>query len=166
LKNLVVAFAFGIPETTIANTEIALIAEKWAANLECPIYTQSEEYLHFDPVLCPNVIQTKEDPGLPAPTLRIARGAVAYAIENGISQIFVVCAKPHLWRCLRDLHKVALGEREYIEIVAVDEIQESKWSEWFCPDCTQLRARSIPVWLFYDLILRCMPWYLYKRIGS
>lgn len=72
MKTGIVAFSFGAPDTIVANRQIAEIASKEARELKGRVYTQRDVCVGKDI----QVEYTKEESGIPPPTLRIARGAV------------------------------------------------------------------------------------------
>lgn len=158
----IVAFAFGVPAGIRANRQIALIAERKALELYAPIYTQRD--VAIDSSLPIEYIQ--EEPGKPPPTLRIARGAVAWAKKRGIEELWIACARPHFWRCKRDL-KYAIQEAGANMVVLVC---PGVWSypeeEWYSPDSTQPRVRSKKAWRSRERILELLPMFIYKLVAS
>jgi len=158
----VVAFAFGIPETILANQHIAEIASKKARELNGSIYTQLDIRVE-DGI---PVEHTEEEPGSPPPTLRIARGAVRWAIRLGLTELWIVAAKPHLWRALRDIHQAVREAGARVEIYVCKEIEQYPEDSWFCPDSAQERVRSRKAWDKQENILKLMPFFVYKRVAS
>jgi hypothetical protein len=164
-NTLIVAFAFGIPETTLANALIASIASTCARTEHASIYTQSTEYLSFpDPAI--NVERITEEPGKPAPTLRIARAAVAWAKENRIRFIWIACARPHLWRCRRDLTQAIKEAGVHIQLRVCPLVLRSKSIVWFSPKSTQARTQNAFNWFSREVIVWLMPFWLYNKIAS
>ena len=158
----VVAFAFGIPETILANQHIAEIASKKARELNGSIYTQLDIRVE-DGI---PVEHTEEEPGSPPPTLRIARGAVQWAKRHELTELWVVAAKPHLWRALRDVQQAVREAGARIEVRVCKEIEQYPEDSWFCPDSTQDRVSSRKDWNRRERILRFMPFFVYKRVAS
>lgn len=148
----VVAFAFGTPDTLPVNKYIGLTA----ASLGLPIFSQIE--VPLTGVRDVTLIEGKE-----LPTLRIARGAIAWANKRNISSLHVFCAPPHAWRCLRDLREAAreagVSKYFYRPIILREE-------GWFDKDSDQPRTRSWLAWNARELILRHMPYGLYARIAA
>jgi hypothetical protein len=107
---------------------------------------------------------TKEIPGNPPPTLRIARGAVQWAISQNISELWVVAAKPHLWRALRDIKQAVYEKRVEIRVFACKEIKQ--YSDWFCRDSIQERVHSSKTWNKRECILKLLPFFIYKRVAN
>ena len=162
----IVAFAFGVPHTIKANRHIAKIASKKALEFHAQVYTQSDisiDALGFDI----EVTYAKEEFGNSPPTLRIARGAVQWAIQNRLRGLWVVAAEPHLIRALRDLRRAAdeagVGQ---IDIRTCREVFDYIKDFWFCPDSIQERTRSHKTWNKRERILRLLPFFIYKRIAS
>lgn len=157
----VIAFAFGVPGTILSNQRIAQIASRKAQELTAPIYTQLD--VHVESGI--EVEYTKEEPGNPPPSLRIARGAVQWAERQRFTELWVVAAKPHIWRCLRDLKYAVREARAKIEVKACKEIEQYPEDEWFCSDSIQERTRSRKNWQRRERILRLIPIFLYKLIA-
>lgn len=158
----IVAFAFGVPKTIISNQRIAQIASQKALELDAPVYTQ------LDVAIGPGieVAHTEETPGNPPPTLRIARGAVQWAKRQGFKELWVIAAKPQLWRCVRDLTQSVREAGVQIAIHVFKEIEQFPEDEWFCPESTQPRARSRKDWQGRERILELMPFFIYKRVAK
>jgi hypothetical protein len=163
-----VAFAFGAPSSTMANQKIA----KMACGIQIPSYPGIYTQIDVDITLLQKagfrdrmqVLYTVERPGYPPPTFRIARGAVAWAMANNLSTLYIACAYPHLWRCRRDL-KLAINEKKANIAIRVCPEALSK-KGWFCKDCTQSRTKTKSNWYFRELILMIMPVWLYKKVAS
>lgn len=169
----IVAFAFGVPHFTLSNKCIAEIAMRKALSqgewsqgdvvTPAPIYTQQDIQL---PRFLGKRYRVKEKEGNPPPTLRIARGAVKWAKQRGIRRLWVVAARPHLWRCVRDLEYAVCEANAQIEVFACKEIMQAPESKWFDPDSTQKRVHSFWKWWPREIILRLMPMAIYKRVAG
>jgi hypothetical protein len=109
---------------------------------------------------------TLEEPGNPPPTLRIARGAVAWAQQNKLTTLWVSAAKLHLWRCVRDLKYAIREARAQFVVRICKEIEQYPENEWYCSDSIQPRVRSRKEWRKRECILEWMPMFLYKRVAS
>ncbi|MBI4084936.1 MAG: hypothetical protein HY432_00245 [Candidatus Liptonbacteria bacterium] len=158
VKSGIVAFAFGRPASISSNRRIAEIAAKNAREFKAPICTQLDIELsrEFD------VHRAWESPDKPPPTLRLARTAAYWATERGITHLWIVAAKPHLWRCERDL-KYAIREAEAkVEVDVLEEVFESTSDEWFCQDSSQKHTRSRKEWEKRERILKITPLFLYN----
>jgi len=159
LKALITALAFGVPSTIAANEYIGAIASAKARALGAPVYTQLD--VPIDPGV--EVMHTLEVPGEPPPTLRIARGAVALAKREQVGELWVVAAKPHIWRCVRDF-KFAIRETDAeLEVHVCEDINLILKNEWYCSDSAQARTRSRLAFWPREFVLRAMPMFLYKR---
>jgi hypothetical protein len=141
---------------------IAQIASKKARELGAPIYTQ----LDVNPGKDIEIIRTEEEAGCPLPTLRIARGAVQWAKERGFTELWIVAAKPHLWRCERDLAQAVKEAKTQIGVYVCPEINEINERKWFCHSSFLFHTRSREKWLRRETILRAMPFFIYKRVAK
>lgn len=160
----IVAFAFGAPFTIESNRSIAGIALKNAQEFNAMVYTQRDVFFGFS--LGINVEYTEEEFGNPPPTLRIARGAIRWAKRRRLTELWIVAAKPHLWRVLRDIYQANHEVRARIEIHVCKEIEQYPEEFWFCPDSLQKRTRSRKLWNKRERILKFMPFFIYKLIAS
>ncbi len=158
----VVAFAFGTPYTILANRRIAQIASQKARELDAPVYTQRDVLIQ--PGI--EVQYAGEQPGKPPPTLRIARASVAWARQRSLRVLWIVAAKPHLWRVLRDVRRAVLELGVEIIIHACDEIEQYTEDSWFCRNSTQERVRSLKIWRRREKILELLPFSIYKLIAK
>ena len=134
----VVAFAFGSPNTLRSNRAIAEMASAMAAALGLPVYAVLDVCLLRQGV---EVHLTAENYPERLPTLREARGAVAWALERRIDLFWLCAATPHVVRCRRDL---AYAIRERDAAIAVKIAPDAGLHPddfWFCPDSTQLDTR-------------------------
>ena len=158
----IVAFAFGVPETMRSNQQIAQIASEKAWQISAPVYTQ------LDVFIGPGIEteHTDEEPGHPPPTLRIARGAAQWAADRGLKELWIVAAKPHLWRALRDVKAAIRETGNNIEVRACPEIEQYPLDSWFCSESTQSRVRSRATWERRERMLRFIPFFIYKLIAK
>jgi hypothetical protein len=161
-SSAVLAFAFGVPGTIRSNQQIAQIAMQYARQLEAPVYTQLDVCIETGI----EVVRIAEKPGDPPPTLRIARGAIQWAIQRGFNTLWIVAAKPQLWRAIRDVTEAVREAGVKIEIHACPEIEQYPADSWFCPESTQPRVRSRKEWDNRERILKLMPFWLYRRIAK
>ena len=162
MKAGILAFAFGAPETILSNRRIAQIASQKARELWAPAYTQLDIQIETGI----EVEFTEEQPGNPPPTLRFARGAVQWARRKNLTDLWIVAAKTHLWRCIRDLTRAIWEVKEQIKIHVCKEIEQFPEDEWFCADSTQERTQSRKSWEGRERIIKLMPFFIYKHIAS
>lgn len=162
MKTGILPFAFGVPETILSNRRIASIASQKARELGAPVYTQLD--IHIDDGV--EVEFTEEQPGNPPPTLRFARGAVEWAMRKNLTDLWIVAAKPHLWRCVRDLTHAIREAKAQIKIHVCEEIECYPEDEWFCADSTQERTQSRKNWKGRERVIKFMPFFVYKLIAS
>lgn len=158
----IVAFAFGTPESIFSNRLIAKIAFQKAFELKAPIYTQLDVSVGEGA----DVKFIEEPFNNPVTTLRIARGTVLWAIINGITELWVVAAKPHLWRCVRDLKGVAEEVSAQIEVLVCKETEEYDEYVWFCSNSDEIWTQSKKNWQRREWIINLIPFFIYKLIAS
>lgn len=163
----IVPFAFGVPANIRPNVLIANIAARRARELDAPIYTQIDVSIN---TICQPVVEVEyfpqTKPKNPPPTLRIARGAVRWAKRRGISEFWVVAAKPHLWRCLRDLRYAVREAGLRIPVLLCREVHDYPEEGWFCKDSIQFRTQAKEAWEKRERILRRIPMWLYKLVAG
>lgn len=159
----IIAFAFGVPNTISSNQRISQIASRKAREMNALVYTQLD-------VLIEHGIEVEyinEQPGNPPSTLQIARAAIQWAQQRKLNKLWIVAAKPHLWRALRDVKKAVREAKGTIEVyVCSEDIEQYSEDSWFCPDSTQRRVQSKKAWRKREMILRLLPFFLYYRIFS
>lgn len=158
----ILAFAFGAPETILSNQRIASIASQKSRKLRAPVYTQLDIPIN-DAI---EVEFTEEQPGNPPSTLRLARRAVKWARHKNIADLWIIAARPHLWRCVRDLTRVIREAKSQIRIHVCEEIERYPEDEWFCANSTQNRTQSRKSWERRERIIKLMPFFLYERIAN
>jgi hypothetical protein len=149
-------------DTIRSNQRIAQIASQKAKELSAPVYTQLD--IRVKPGI--EVKYTNEEPGNPPPTLRIARGAAQWAKQQGFKKLWIVAAKPHLWRALRDIEKAVRETGVKIKVHTCHEVEQYPKDSWFCPNSTQKRVRSSEAWYKRERILKLLPFFIYKRIAK
>jgi len=165
----IVTFAFGAPAGINSNIILARLTKVLAKELKelvVPIFTQFDIQLGLEPDL--DVQRVKEVADQPPPTLRIARQAVKWAKQRNIKTLYVLAAKPHLWRALRDIKQAIResGEERNIEIRTYGRAEQLPKDSWFCPDSTQERVRSRKAWNKREWLLKILPFWIYKKIAS
>jgi hypothetical protein len=161
-KSGVLAQAFGVPSSILSNCLIAETASKKARSLKCPVFTQAD--IRVDEGI--GVTYCTEEPGSPPPTLRICRESVRWAQKNGVEEIWIACARPHLWRVMRDLKYAIREVKVEIKVRVCDEVYHHLEEKWFCPDSTQKRTRSRSEWMKRERILMLIPMFIYKRVAA
>lgn len=158
----ILSFAFGAPKTILSNHRIANITLKKARELEAPVYTQLD--ICIDDGIEVEFIE--EQPDNPPPTLRLARSAVLWAKRKNLTELWIVAAKPHLWRCIRDLTCAVREINLQINIHVCEEIEQYPENEWFCVNSIQKRTQSSGNWESREQIIKLMPFFLYKYIAN
>jgi len=163
----IIAFAFGVPSSIPSNRTITHIAGLESYYGFCvPVYTQRDIQICQDKFGVGRIEYTKEKPGNPPPILRIARGAIQWAKERELSSLVIVAAAPHLWRALRDTKYAVREAGLQIKVLPSELIQKHSKNFWFCSESTQKRTTSWWQWWSREIIVKLMPFWLYKRIAS
>lgn len=154
----IVVFAFGTPSTTKANELLAKVGVG-----RCHVYSSVQVFTQRDIAITDTDISVQycmENPGNPPPTLRIARQAVVWAKKERIMHLGIVAASPHVWRCRRDLLYAIKEANAQIGVFSIYSGVE------YSPESTQPRVRSPKDWWPREIILRCMPMWLYRRVAG
>lgn len=161
-KHGIVAFAFGVPSAIRSNQIIAQIASKKAKDQKALVFTQRDVSIgsHIE------VQFVKEVLGSPPSTLFVATEAVKWADKFGLNTLWVAAARPHLWRCMRDLKQAVKESRLNIHVHICQEIGGYTDKDWFCPDSTMERTRNKENWIIRERILKLTPFFLYKALSG
>lgn len=166
----VVAFGFGVPWSIRSNLDIALIAMQKAVELKARVYTQRDVRIDAGYQAADGFrvdYYDEEDPKNPPTTLGMARAAARWAAERNMRELWIVAAKPHLWRCVRDLRAAITEIDEDIGVRVCKEIEQfPEDHSWFCPDSTQVRTQNRLRWYRREVILKVMPFFIYKRVAG
>ncbi len=163
--DVIVAFAFGKfddnDKPTCPNRIIADFAEYLAAKNMVPIVTQTDVPIihsvmgiYFVDLGRLLTIGAKE---IYLSTLSIAEKTKELAKEKGWKTVSVVAAAPHKWRCERDLRKMGF--------VILEEMYFNRYRFWFSRKSKQWWTRGPIRWWFYEILVRLLPWWLYKKIA-
>lgn len=162
-KNCIVAFAFGTGRNIPPNQELRRIASVRAKELNASVYTQQD----IEPVQGIEFIYTQEVSGKVPSTLDIARNAVSWAKAQDVTDLYIVCAKPHMIRCLRDLKYAAShsGADKKISVHICPEIYDYPENFWYCKDSGQIRTQTKTAFVPRETILTLMPMWLYIRVA-
>ena len=157
MKKGIVAFAFGRDYNLNSNLQIAQIASDTALEQNIPVYTQPDVLLREG--VEAEYISCQADEKQPS-TLEMARQAIFWAKNQKINNLLVVAAKPHMKRCVRDLTHSAkkIGIKIKIEQPKIPPLQ------WFYTESKQKHTRSFWQWWSREIILRLLPFHIYKYI--
>jgi uncharacterized SAM-binding protein YcdF (DUF218 family) len=156
----VIVLAFGAPSDIRSNLILAEIAVKKAKELKAAIFTQRDIVISEEM----NVEYIKEKDKPPS-TWQIAQAAVAWASKNGVEEIIVVAAPPHIPRVLRDMRMAMKEYGARIEVKVAEEIYSYSDTDWFCPESIQLWTKSKVYWKIREKFLLNIPFPIYKIIS-
>ncbi|MFH0912636.1 MAG: hypothetical protein V1807_03215 [Patescibacteria group bacterium] len=159
----IVVFAFGSPSSIEPNQLLMHISTVSTILYGADqVFTQKE--LPFGPERH-NIeyISEKENA---EPTLRIARWAVKRAIAKKMRQLIIIAATPHVGRCIRDVRWAIKEQKAEIEAEICSDMRLYPINKWFCAESSQPRSRSSWAWWPRELILRCMPMWLYTKVAG
>ena len=158
----VVALAFGVPAELRSNKCVAEVASLQSEALGgAPIFTQLGMEMHYG---LPTKPIEGEHPGHWANTMQMATAAVAWAKKEGICELWIAAATPHLRRTLRDFQDEVRRQDVTIELRECPQHMEFSSADWFCADSEQSRTRTRLVWYAWDIPLMLMPLSLYRRL--
>lgn len=163
MTKAVVALAFGVPAELLSNKCVAEVASKASERLgNVPIFTQLNMQMHHG---LPIEKVAGEYDGHWANTMQMARAAVAWAVREGIDELWLAAATPHVPRTLRDFRYVVKETRAPLTLFMCPEHRAYKRSDWFNTASDQKRTRSIVPWLMWDIPLTyIMPMRWYRRL--
>ncbi|MDP1689353.1 MAG: hypothetical protein Q8L47_04480 [bacterium] len=172
-KPAVVAFAFGTGHTQ-ANPCIGLIAAEKAVSLrfkrsfsdsllEVTVYSQPDLSNHIWEVTPQSIIAEK--PGKPSPTLRISMWVVERAVEDGVTDLWIAAASPHLPRCERDLRWAIRHAGADIRVHICEKIEEKSYEFWFDPASTQARTQTREAWEKRETLVMQLPFSIYRLVS-
>ena len=86
--------------------------------------------------------------------------------KKRLKELWIAAAKPHLWRCERDL-KYAISEAGLqIDVQICEDIDKYPEDEWYCSKSEQIRTRSPEDWWKRERKLKKMPMFVYKCIAK
>lgn len=149
-ETVILAMAFGVGQQI--NYPLKREVEQLANLKGYPVYTQHDLGVILD--LRPGVtLMMAHQPGEHISSLAIIEQFAQAAKVNGWKAVKLVAARQHLWRCARDL-------REALPEVYVDKIPVETA---YLPDI-QPWVTSPLRWWMRELIIRLLPWPLYRRL--
>lgn len=149
-KAVILALAFGQGWTI--NLPLKWQVEKMVAQTQgSEIYTQHDLGVILNmPVQILGIAQQR---GKYMSTLAVIEQFAQMAKMLGYSHVKLIAAKQHMWRCYRDLKKV-------LPTVAIERVPVEVP---YTPD-TQTWVSSPLRWWFREIILRLLPWKIYKLL--
>ncbi len=157
----ITAFAFGNPAKLTSNSTLAFIAMLEAERLHTEIYTEADIEITTQRI---PVTKFKPASGKQPSTLQMAQDAVLWAKDNNYDELIVVAARLHIWRCIRDLKKSSLEAGLSLKITACPIVKQYPIRWWLSEDSKQKRTRSLSNWMIREMVLRVLPFSIYKKI--
>ena len=163
MKTGIIIFAFGQPASIDSNLHLAAEAINILFQKQIEkIFTQQDIKLSISEGIVD--IKYVEEGSEPPSTLYIANKALTWALDNQLGKVIILAAKPHKWRCLRDVKKVFSNSGIIIEAQAATDYLISLI--WFNRDSLQMRTRKKIYWWPREIFLRLLPFFLYKRVAG
>lgn len=160
--DVVVAFAFGAflakDIFQSPNYWMAEQAKTLALRYEIPIVTQGDVALFLEDDKKIKVFNAQKDIKKYISSLKIAEEAKKMAVEHGWKKVAVIATPQHHRRCMRDLKKVGFSCRYFWNMTPA-------WG-WYSSKSTQRWTRSPWLWWPREILLRLIPWWLYKKITA
>ncbi len=157
----IVAFAFGSPESLAVNHHIARQAFAEAWHHKGVVFTQADVPM-YGPF---RIERAEETPGNPPSTMQLAHACARWAKENGLMEVRIVAAPPHMWRARRDVQRALREQGLHPEVVVCTWNQRRFPKEsWFSSASAQARTRSRTLFWAREILLRLMPFPLYQAI--
>jgi hypothetical protein len=154
-SDVVLCFAFGVPSSTEPNRYLASHAGGWASVNRLPIVTQPDIAIITPGVV---VVMINPRPGRYLKSIDIALRFRTIARERGWRSVSLFAAPPHVWRCARDLRKLGF---------VVNHIHRPPRStRWYDSRSTQIWTRWPFAWWIREVLLCCLPWFLYRRLSK
>lgn len=153
-KFSLLVLAYGPEQDISPNQRLITAATQFAVKHSAPIFTQRELQFSFDDV------EYDGESATAAPTLSIVTAAVQWAKRRGIKKITLFAARPHRYRCRRDLLWAIKQDGADIQIEVWD---DHKKTSWFCSASSQRRIHSWWTWWPREIIILCMPMRLYAE---
>jgi len=151
----IVAFAFGPPDSIEPNQTLSIITTKKARELNARVYAQKDIKITAKGV---KVDYVKQNNKKALSTLQVAEKTVEWIKKNNITNLYVMAAKPHLWRCKRDIGEIL--EREKINITIHTCFELIFKENWFYD------IRDEKEWIKREKIIKKMPFWLYSLLNK
>jgi hypothetical protein len=154
---------FGFTPKGKANIYLAWISLALARDYQIPIFTQKDVAVHLrdkdDNVNVFVADQENEHISTLALVKIFEREAKFYKWKN----ILLVAAPPHIWRCRRDLEKFGFEVGTFLKDILEGFSRKPKWYNKSDP---QFWVRNPIIWWSREIILRLMPFWLYRKLAA
>jgi hypothetical protein len=157
----IIGFSFGAPAAILSNKLLARIISEQAGPLGASL-----AFVSFDipSENFPERVKAEymEDS---SSTWRFSQSAARWAAREEVTEIIIIAAGPHRWRCERDLRRAIRETKARINVFCCQEGGQYPEEEWFCPDSTRPQTRSQESWERRERIIRWLPFPVYKLIS-
>jgi len=152
----IITFAFGRPSSLPSNVLLSQYTQMYAKQHSAPTFTQ------YDIKIQTGEVTTTAGA---VPTTRIiAKRAAKWVRKNNFETIYIVAARPHLRRCIRDIKKECRSINVSPKIIVIPEIYRTPNTTWFHKQSIQWHTRNAFLWWLRETCLLSLPYTLYKRI--
>jgi hypothetical protein len=156
---------FGFTQKGKANIYLAWTSLALARGYQIPIFTQKDVAVHLrdrdDNVNVFVADQENEHISTLALVKIFEREAKFYKWKN----ILLVAAPPHIRRCRRDLEKFGFNVLTIENYIDLEEKNQKK-IKWYNKTDPQFWARNPIIWWSREIILRIMPYWLYRKLAA
>ncbi len=164
---MMVVYPFGCPNNIESNKTLALITankvKESKENKNITVFTQYDILL--DETIEALTIRPDEIMNNPFTTYELSLKAVEWAIENKVTKISIIAAKPHIDRCYRDITYIAEQKKLEINFEKCKEVYSKHYKKsWFCEESKEWWTRSPWLWWPREMMLLLTPIYFYKKI--
>lgn len=166
MKKILIALAFGSPESITPNRFLGVVAGEKIRGGEFILFKQK------DVPISPNLqgIDIFPSKGRDLSGLQIIEGARDFLEGRGISyeEVFILAVPQHIRRCMRDARKVFKDRA--VSVVAADLRLSPSWQrKFYCSTSTQWWTRGPVQWWVREIPIRILQvlWYgMYRKIAG
>lgn len=170
MKTLIVVFGFGRPDIC-SNKLLKMVTIKRIKRMELEgkeVLVVTQRDINLDKLVAEARVEVVyvDEKGKAPSTYKIVKKAVEILKKNGLSELLIVAARPHIKRILRDFRKVLEKERIKIPMRVAEEVFLAPEEVWFSQRSSQIHTRVKWIWKIREFILMKLPFWLYKKLSG